>query len=152
MRSSLARGSGNFLALHQSLHLANRVEILTNTHSLFSVVTHGAGLTSEAAFIRRALEAIREKLRESGREFAWERQIEPAVMSVRFARLADRRVMGSMNDLIYMAKVYMEDRDMSPRELSARLNETPLSLLWKRGPAGSPERAFDQMGLDSTGG
>lgn len=123
----------------------HRYVILTNTRSLFSVVTHGAGITSEGAFIRRALDALRETLRDSGREFAWERHIAPAMMEVRFARLADRRVMGSMNDLIYMAKVHLEGRDVSPMELSARMNETPLSLLWKRGTAGSPDRAFDEL-------
>ncbi len=123
----------------------HRYVILTNTRSLFSVVTHGAGYTSEDAFIRRAVEAIRETLRDSGRDFAWERHIAPATMAVRFARLTDRRVMGSMNDLIYMARVHLEGRDISPMELSARMNETPLSLLWKRGTAGSPDRAFDEM-------
>ena len=126
--------------------------IVTNTHSLFSVVTHGTGITSEDSFLQRALSAMREVLGDSGRIFAWEQHIAPATSSVQFAKYTDRRVMGSMNDLIYLAKNYLIDRDLSPIELSAKLNKTPMSYLWKRGSASSPDRAFDQMIRDAAGG
>ncbi len=123
----------------------HRYVILTNTHSLFSAVTPGAGINSEEAFIRRSVSAIREVLCDSGREFAWERQIAPAVAAVQFSRLSDRAVMGSMNDLIYMAKVHLIEGRLSPMEVSAMINTAPLSVLWKRGRASNPDRAFDEM-------
>ncbi|MSU64786.1 MAG: hypothetical protein EXS38_01495 [Opitutus sp.] len=129
-----------------------RYVIVTNTHSLFSAVTHGAGITSEESFIRRALDAMRGVLHDSGRAFAWEQHIAPAIASVQFAKLTDRRVMGSMNDLIYMARNYLIDRAISPVDLSAQINKTPMSYLWKRGPAIAPDRAFDQMIRDAAGG
>jgi len=123
----------------------HRYVILTNTHSLFSAVTSAAGLTSEAAFVRRAVDTIQEVLAASGRKFVWQQHISPATKAVRFARFSDRRVMGSMNDLIYAAKIHLVERGASPLEVSARLNCTPMSLLWNRGPSSSPDLAIDEM-------
>jgi hypothetical protein len=122
-----------------------RYVIVTNTHSLFSVVMHGAGITADDAFIRRALDTIREVLCDSGREFAWERHIEPATGTVRFARFSDRRVMGSMNDLIFLARTHLIEGGLSPFDTAAEINSAPMSVLWKRGEASLPDPAFDEM-------
>lgn len=122
-----------------------RYLILTNTHSLFSVVTHATGVNSQDAFIRHALAAISERLRESGRAAMIERYIGPASAEVRLARLTDRAVMGSINELIFLAKCDLIEGGLSPAEVSGRLNEVPCSMLWKRKGPGHPNGVFDAM-------
>ena len=125
-----------------------RYVILTNTFSLLSVVAPGTGLTTEDAFVRHAISAIREYLRASQRTSALERLVGPAGDEVRLARLSDRAVMGSMNELIYLAKLDLIEGGLSPAETSERLNEVPLSMLWKRGGAPHPGPVFDSMPAD----
>jgi hypothetical protein len=122
----------------------HRYLILTNTYSLLSVVTHARGLTTEGAFISHGLSAIRHYLHDSGRQFALERFVIPAEAEVRLVRLADRAVLGSINELIFLAKCHLIEGGLSPAETSHRLGEVPMSLLWKRGPA-TPADTFDQM-------
>jgi hypothetical protein len=128
----------------------HRYLIVTNTHSLFSAVTRGVGVTSEDAFVRRAAAAIRETLGRAGHESAWIRQIEPALMAVRFASFNDRGVMGSMNELIFLAKVHLIEDGLGGAGVSERINETPMSRLWKRGPAIRPRDALDLLVREDT--
>ena len=105
----------------------------------------GAGINSEEAFLSRAIAAIRELLHDSGRASAWEHHISPAAASVQLAKIADRRVLGSINELVFQAKVLLMEEKLGPFDVSQEINETPLSYLWKRGPAISPAKAFDLM-------
>lgn len=123
----------------------HRYLILTNTHSLLSVVTSGKGITTEGAFVRHSLAAIAEYFRSSGRQFVLDRLIAPAAAEVQLARLSDRAVMGSINELIFQAKLELIEGQLSASETSERLNEVPLSMLWKRRAGSCPTSAFDQM-------
>lgn len=122
-----------------------RYVILTNTYSLLSVVMSAKGMNDENEFIRSSLSSIREYLRDSGREFALERFVGPAAGEVQFARLSDRAVLGSINELVFLAKCELIEGGLSSFETSHRLNEVPMSVLWKRGAGGHPGAAFDQM-------
>jgi hypothetical protein len=126
--------------------------ILTNTHSLYSVVTHAKGINSADAFLHQALSAIRTELCDSGRAFAWERHLAPGTGTVQFATLGNRSVMGSINEFVFAARMFLVEGQLSPIEVAAKINETPMSYLWKRGPAVCPADAFDLMVRDQAGG
>jgi len=120
-----------------SAHLftADRIQyiIMSNTKSLYSCVMYGRGISNDSRFIERALSGIREFMEDDGQAFAYHRFIAPASGTVQFAKAWNRSVTGSMNDLVFGAKLHLAD-DMSPHEVGFRLNETPLSALDYRNP------------------
>ena len=131
-----------------SAHLftADRTQyiIVTNTKSLYSVVMYGKGITDGSEFISRALSTLREFMEDDGQAFVYRRFIAPASKSVRFAKALDRSVTGSMNDMIYHAKFWLLEREMSPFDVGTKLNEMPMSALKdaNSGGYGIPREAF----------
>lgn len=113
------------------LFTANRVQyiLLSNTASLYSVVLFGRGITHEGAFIGRALDAIREFMTDDGLGLIHINFVAPGSGSIRFCKALNRSVTGSMNDLEFAARVYLETGEWSPCDVGHRLNETPLSAI-----------------------
>jgi len=126
---------------------ANRLRylMLTNTHSFLSVVIPGSGITSEKAFIRESVNGIQRYLSESGRREVFETFIAPHTSSIRWAKVPDRSVLGTMNELIYLAQCHLIEGGLPPRVVSERLNEVPISVLWKRGKTIAPGKTFDAL-------
>jgi hypothetical protein len=132
------------LPLHQNpladwsahLFVADRTQyiLLTNTKSLYSTVCYGKGITSDGMFIQRALESIREFMNDDGFAAAYQQLIVPECGGVRFAKALNRQVIGSMNDMIGHAAMWMIERELSPHDVGFKLNEIPFSCL--TGPEG----------------
>jgi len=108
--------------------------ILTNTHSLYSVVMPGRGVASGAAFSDRAVECIEEFTATDGLEFIYRRFVEPDTETIRFSKALNRSVTGSMNDLVYHAQVWLIELGLSTLAVSFRLNEMPMSAINYRFP------------------
>jgi hypothetical protein len=135
------------------LFVANRTQyiLLSNTKSLYSTVMYGRGITDDGHFIDCALSSIRQFMEDDGQESIYRRFVAPASGSVRFARALDRSVTGSMNELIRHAAVWLTEGELSPLDVSFRLNEILLSVLEDSGsfPYGKPREAFRKL-VDST--
>ena len=116
-----------------SCHLfsADRTQyvLLTNTKSLYSCVTFGKGMTNGSAFIDRALSSIREFLEYDGQSFVYQKFIAPASGSVTFAKALNRSVTESMNDLVFHAKAWLIEDELSPFDVGFSLNDIPMSAL-----------------------
>ena len=116
-----------------SAHLftARRMQyvILTNTISLYSIVRYGRGITDCNQFVQRSLSCMREFMADDGNEFIFERLIAPDTEEVVFSKALTRSVIGSMNDLVIQAKIHLADGDVSPFDVSFKLNDTPMSYL-----------------------
>ena len=54
---------------------------------------------------------------------------------VQWAPIPGRSVLGSMNDLVYLAGARLDDPDLTPAELSRLLGQTPMSALGMNHPA-----------------
>jgi hypothetical protein len=80
-----------------------------------------------------------------GNKSIFEKYIEPIAHEISFSKITDRRVMGSMNDLIFQAKVYLVECQHSPFHVSLHLNESPMSYL----KYGRPKDAFKALSLDN---
>jgi hypothetical protein len=113
------------------LFVAGRTQYIlaSNTKSLYSTVMFGKGITDESHFIERAVSSIRELMEDDGQAFVYHRFIAPATETVSFAKVLNRSVTGSMNDLINHAKVWLADGESSPFEVSLKLNDVLLSSL-----------------------
>ena len=113
------------------LFVADRTQyvLVTNTKSLYSTVLYGKGITDDSTFIERVLSNLREFLADDGQQFVYRKFIAPASGVVRFAKAVDRSVTGSMNDMIFHAKMWLIERELSPYDVGFKLNEIPFSSL-----------------------
>ena len=103
--------------------------LLSNTASLYSTVSYVRGILSAHHFIVRAMSSIREVMEADGQAIAYERFIVPATGSVGFAKTLNRSVTGSMTDLVKLAKSWLFEGDLSPHDVSFKLNEVPMSAI-----------------------
>jgi len=124
-------GQNPFIDWTAHLFRVERVQyiIVTNTASLYSLVDYGRGITNSNEFIRSTLNFMAELMTNDGFEFIYRRLITPHTTRILFSKATDKRVLGSMNELIFQAGYYITERQMSPFDVSLQINETPKSLL-----------------------
>ncbi|MGE3778028.1 MAG: hypothetical protein AB7F89_12645, partial [Pirellulaceae bacterium] len=94
-------------------------------------------ITDDSRFIERALSTIREFMEDDGQAFVYQKFIESASASVRFARALNREVTGSMNELVMAATHSLESGDVAPHDVGFGLNDLLLSAI-----ASEEDRAF----------
>ena len=131
------------------LFVADRTQyvLLSNTKTLYSVVTFGKGITTDWKFIEHALSSIRQFMEEDGYEAEYLRLIAPATARVRFAKALDRTVTGSLNELVQAATYCLDDGVRSPFDVSVELNDLLLSAIAssKAERYGKPKEAFREL-------
>ena len=115
-----------------------RYLIFCHTASLYPVITYARGVTDEGSLIQRLIEALKLNLTGTELEFQYQRWIAPEWTQVQWAPIPGRAILGSINELIYMAKVFS---DLSPVDLGKKLAKTPMKVLgWN-----SPDRVFPKL-------
>ena len=116
-----------------SAHLftADRAQyiLVTNTASLYSMVMIGKGITDDCRFLDEVTSYMSEFIRDDGHTFIFERLIAPSMVHVSFSKALNRAVTGSMNDLVFQAKVRLIEQEMSPYDTSLLLNDVPMGYL-----------------------
>jgi hypothetical protein len=119
-----------FIDWTSHLFTAERTQfiIFSHTFSLYSVVLYGKGIIDEDTFIRRSLDTLREFMEDDHRGFLYKRRIAPYTNRIIFSKTTDRRVLGSLNDMIYQAKVRLVEWNLSPNDVSFELNTIPFSM------------------------
>ncbi len=103
--------------------------MLTNSRSLYTVIMPGKGITSEGFFAKATLKYLYEYMVLDNTAYLFDAHFAPHIDTVTFCKAGDRRVLGSMNDLIYHAKVYILDGQLSATIANKRLNEMPMSMI-----------------------
>ncbi len=123
--------SNLFVDWSANVFTAQRTQYLlvSNTASLYSVIMYGRGITDDNEFVQRVLEALRNFMLADGTEFLFHRFIGPRTDAASFSKTGNRSVLGCMNDLVFLAKTLLGAREMSPYDVSIRLNDAPLSYL-----------------------
>lgn len=113
------------------LFTADRTQyiIMSNTASLYSCVMYGKGITDDSRFIERALNTIREFMEDDGQQFAYRKFIAPASSTVSFAKGLNRKVTGSMNELVMAATHSLESGEVAPHDVGFYLNDLLLSAI-----------------------
>ena len=115
--------------------------IVTNTISLYSMVMFGRGLRNDRLFRERVTECMSEVIRSAGHGSIFEKCIVPSMADVRFSKALNRSVTGSMNEFMGMAKFYLTEGELSPFEVSFRLNGVIMSYL----DYGTPKDVFQEL-------
>ena len=123
-----------FLDWHAHLFIHRRAQyiMVSNSASLFSVFMHGAGVTDFTTFYKRMNDTLKDVLHGIGADRIFQEIIAPNSRKVRLAKSQDRRVIGAMNDNIQFAKAVLDDEQISPYDLSFRINKN-IHLFLKEG-------------------
>ena len=128
-----------------SAHLftAQRVQyiIVSNTASLYSLVSYARGILDFSGFIKYFINYMAEYMSKDGYEFLFRGFIASEAKEVIFSKLTNRHVIGSVNNLVYFAKCYLIESQLSPFEASQQINQVPMSYL----DYGNPKEAFAKM-------
>ena len=103
--------------------------LITNAATLFTVFLHGKGIKDDVDLLDRMFSAIRDQLKDVSFEKLFEQRISPHISGCALSNTTSRAVLGSINDMIYNAKYYLDQREMSPFEAGCAINETPFSYL-----------------------
>lgn len=103
--------------------------LVTNTASLYSTLFLGRGITNDQTLLWRARDAIREVMDHDGLKLIHSQFVARSTDKVRFSKALNRSVTGSMNDMVQITKFLLADGDLSPFEISFRLNDMPMSML-----------------------
>lgn len=136
-----------------SCHLftANRTQyiLLSNTASLYSCVMYGKGITDDSRFIELAVSTIREFMEDNGQAFIYQKFIAPASATVSFAKALNRKVTGSMNEMVMAATASLESGDVAPHDVGFDLNDLLLSAIASNEDRGygRPKEAFKRLSV-----
>lgn len=120
---------------HLFLESRRHYILITNTHTLYSAVMTGKGMTSPGAFLTSMRSCLKEYLAYDELGFAFDRLILPVMGTVTYGKTLNRSVTGSMNDLIHLAKCYMADGDLPLLDVSHEMNRAPMSYLGYDSPS-----------------
>lgn len=115
--------------------------LVTNTRSLYSLVMPGRGITTDRQFIQSVRTGLQAFMARQGHHLKGVKNQLSQELETFFSKIIDRRILGSMNDLIFQSKIRLEEGQQTPFEVSFYLNETPMSYLKYR----SPKDVFQQL-------
>lgn len=125
-----------FLDWTANLFMVSRRQciMLTNSCSLYSVVLAGKGITNEKSIAEKSLKCLHEYMLLDSTANLFVAHIAPHMGSATFCKSGDRRVLGSMNELVFLAKSYLLEMRLPLPQVNMRLNETPMSMLEHHNP------------------
>lgn len=113
--------------------------MMVNTPTLYGVVLPMRGLTTPPLLLNAALGAYAEQLDLDGLKEPYLTRQSTRNVTVRFAGQLDHSVIGSVSELVLQARFSFDDlAGLEPpdgslaQEVSRRLNDVPMSVLWKR--------------------
>ncbi|MFA6293966.1 MAG: hypothetical protein WC637_19415 [Victivallales bacterium] len=129
-QKSLPPAESPYLDWTANLFCFNRVQyvIVSNTQSLYSIIMYAKGINDYSIFINYVLSDMGNFMVEDGNEFIFSRLIAPNAKVICFSKPEGKRVIGSMNNLIYLAESHLEE-NFSPHETACRINKAPMGLL-----------------------
>jgi len=115
--------------------------ILSNTVSLYSIIMYGRGITNDNELIGQSMSNMRELMASDGLEFIFHRLIAPSAGTIRYSKVRDRQVLGSIAELVREARFYIIERQVSPFDAASQVNQTLLSYLRYK----HPKEVFAQL-------
>lgn len=154
LRAKLKAGATSRLPLDENpfadwsahLFVVGRTQyiILSNTASLYSCVMYGKGMNDDCRFIERALSTIRECMAADELLDIYLKVVAPSSASVRFAKVLNRKVTGSLNELVMSATFALESGEVAPHRVGFDLNGLLLLVISSKVDRGygRPREAF----------
>lgn len=120
----------------------HRYLFFCNTASIYPVVMMATGVTDGPKLAARLLGGLKTCLRERDLEAQFHHRIIVEGPFVQWAPIPGKSILGSINELVFAAKLGLESGEYSPEELSRWLARTPMKVLGMN----SPDRVFPKLG------
>lgn len=138
---ALSPAASPYLDWHATLFTHHRHQhvLLVNSRSLFSVLLPGKGITSRETLIRVWMPQLGEMLERMGAQVILQRVIVPGLLATAVCKATDRRISGSVNEIVRAAKRMLESGN--DFDVSLRLNE----LIYSYTNHERPSRLFLKM-------
>lgn len=108
--------------------------LVVNSHSLFSTTIYGRGVTDFNTFFSSWSAQLRELHSDYGLKEIYDCQVAPTMGNIRISKVGNRSITGSLNELCIQAKSYLGQSDLSPYDISIRLNNVPMSAIDMKSP------------------
>lgn len=130
------KGERPLLDWHAHLFMVQRVQYIlaTNTASLYSLVMPGRGITTGRKLVQALSDGLQSFLAGKGQQPNALMDLLVPERDASFAKITDRRILGSMDDLIFQSKIRLGEGQQKLFTISYYLNETPMSYLKYRSP------------------
>lgn len=89
-------------------------------------------------------------MEDDGQAFVYQKFIAPASATVSFAEALNRKVTGSMNELVMAATCSLESGEVAPHDVGFGLNDFLLSAIASKEDRGygRPKEAFKQLSVE----
>ncbi|SDR80329.1 hypothetical protein [Opitutus sp. GAS368] len=127
---------------HEFRVARQRYLLFCNTASVYPVVMMAGGVTDGLSLAERLMGGLQTCLRGGELEAQFQRRILIERPVIQWAPIPGKSVLGSINELVFAAKLGLESQDYGPAGLSRWLAETPMKILG----GNSPCRVFPKLG------
>jgi len=119
-----------------------RYLLFINTASLLPALTYARGVRDDHTLLVRLLDTVRAVTEGTKGEKQYRRWIGPASGVVQFAPIPGPSIMGSINEMVRLAKGDLERDEWGPVDIAQRMAEAPMGMLGMNNPA----RVFPTLG------
>ncbi len=121
--------------------------LLTNTASFYSCVMYGKGIADDSRLIERTLRTIREFMEADGQAFFYQKFIALSSETVSFSKSLNRKVVGTINELVMVAMDSIRAGEMAPSQVGFNLNDLLFTAIGTKGSGGygRPKDVFKQL-------
>ena len=142
------KGRSPLLDWHAHLFTVQRTHYIlaTTTASLYSLVIPGRGITTGRQLVQTLSEGLQAFLSSQRQQPNAALHLPSPERDTAFARISDRRILGSMNDLVLQSKIRLGEGQQTPFTVSYYLNETPMTYLKYRSPKDVFQKLLRQAG------
>jgi len=89
----------------------------------------GRGVSNEKKLVRQGMSNMEEFMVKDGFEFIFRRQIAPYCRTIILSKVTDKKVLGSIVEMVREAQFWLIERDLSPFEAASKINTTIFSYL-----------------------
>jgi hypothetical protein len=103
--------------------------LVCNTATFYATIFYGRGITNCNAFLKSAINSIRDTMVYEGYGREYDEHLAPATGRICFAKSLNRKVTASINELIIGAEGALEGRDISPFDAGLELHGYLLGAL-----------------------
>ena len=107
--------------------------LITHATSLYTLIVPGAGITNVTSFMRAFEDNRDSQLEAEGLKVWFDLRCRNEAQTVSLSNTVDRRLTGSMNDMVRMLS-FGEGDSISIIEMANSINETPFSQIDMDGP------------------
>jgi hypothetical protein len=124
-------GRDKFSDWSACLFTADRTQyiLFSNTATLYSMVSYGAGVTDGNRLIHDLIDTMRDVTKRDGLEAVYDARIARGFNTFSFTKALEGTVAGGLSELVSVAKLHLASGEISPYDVSFVLNDVPLSYL-----------------------